>query len=236
MYQDAEIAGLVKSPEAFKLYDIAVKWVMTNLWSVSNEPIPCTDSQSIMTGFLKKGWVFFLWVIFWMFLFTIKPVQARQPFCKMWCWRPGKRTSTARDHSTLTVGCTGNCVISRFPSKIRAYFYSLCLRRNHLTTLVGTRSQYPLKRSIFSADVAVQTDTIPVGTSSRPHTYDQNKASNQGDQESTLSAADLASILKWSKDISSDINLSSGAQDYLECDCLLKFHPALQRLTEIATG
>jgi len=41
----------------------------------------------------------------------------------------------------------------------------------------------------------------------------------QDDQESTLSASDLASILKWSKDISSDINLSS----------------ALQRLTEIAT-
>ncbi|KAK0481591.1 hypothetical protein IW261DRAFT_1550690 [Armillaria novae-zelandiae] len=45
------------------------------------------------------------------------------------------------------------------------------------------------------------------------------KTAMSDEQESTLSASDLASILKWSKDISSDINLSS----------------ALQRLTEIAT-
>lgn len=33
-------------------------------------------------------------------------------------------------------------------------------------------------------------------------------------EESSLSAADLASILKWSKDISSDINLSSGIDNH----------------------
>lgn len=50
--------------------------------------------------------------------------------------------------------------------------------------------------------------------------YDRSRrASSEEDEISHLTAADLASILKWSKDISSDINL------------LL----ALQRLTEIAT-
>ena len=43
---------------------------------------------------------------------------------------------------------------------------------------------------------------------------------SEEEQISTLTAVDLASILKWSKEISGDINLSM----------------ALQRLTEIATG
>lgn len=51
--------------------------------------------------------------------------------------------------------------------------------------------------------------------------YHQSKsASSDEDQISNLNAADLGSILKWSKEISSDINLSL----------------ALQKLTEIATG
>ena len=37
-----------------------------------------------------------------------------------------------------------------------------------------------------------------------------HRVESNDDQESALSAADLGSILKWSKDISSDINLSSG--------------------------
>ena len=51
--------------------------------------------------------------------------------------------------------------------------------------------------------------------------YHQSKSgSNDEDQIANLTAADLGSILKWSKEISSDINLSL----------------ALQKLTEIATG
>jgi hypothetical protein len=64
-----------------------------------------------------------------------------------------------------------------------------------------------LKRAIFSSDVAVQTEAVilnPIAPPSNGHRVESN------DQESALSAADLASILKWSKDISSDINLSSG--------------------------
>lgn len=86
---------------------------------------------------------------------------------------------------------------------------------NYLTTDAGLKSQHPLKRPLFSSDVGVQTEVIAGGAGSPRHTYNMDV---QDDQESTLSAADLASILKWSKDISSDINLSS----------------ALQRLTEIA--
>lgn len=86
---------------------------------------------------------------------------------------------------------------------------------NYLTTDAGLKSQHPLKRPLFSSDVGVQTEVIAGEAGSPRHTYNMDV---QDDQESTLSAADLASILKWSKDISSDINLSS----------------ALQRLTEIA--
>ncbi|KAK0208888.1 hypothetical protein DFS33DRAFT_1254916 [Desarmillaria ectypa] len=89
---------------------------------------------------------------------------------------------------------------------------------NYLNTVVGSRPQYPLKRPIFMSDVAVQTESATVDDPNFP--YGQTKTTMSDEQESTLSASDLASILKWSKDISSDINLSS----------------ALQRLTEIATG
>jgi len=82
--------------------------------------------------------------------------------------------------------------------------------RNYLTSIVGIRSQYPLKRPIFSSNVAVQTESATSQFSSQPHRlYGQTKM-EISDQESTLTAADLASILQWSKDISSDINLSSG--------------------------
>ncbi|KII94402.1 hypothetical protein PLICRDRAFT_695401 [Plicaturopsis crispa FD-325 SS-3] len=92
---------------------------------------------------------------------------------------------------------------------------------NYLTSVVGSRSQQPLKRPIFSSDVAVQTDSVMIGISPEPQLlYGQEKMDATEDQEiSSLTASDLASILRWSKDISSDINLSS----------------ALQRLTEIAT-
>ncbi|KAG7090785.1 hypothetical protein E1B28_009870 [Marasmius oreades] len=86
---------------------------------------------------------------------------------------------------------------------------------NHLNSVVGTRSHYMLKRPIFTSDVAVQTDST-VGLSSR---YDDAKMDAEDEQETSLRASHLNAILKWSKDISSDINLSS----------------ALQRLTEIAT-
>jgi hypothetical protein len=65
----------------------------------------------------------------------------------------------------------------------------------------------PLKKAIFSSDVAIQTEALPLN-SNAPLIL--GRANGQDDQESTLSATDLASILKWSKDISSDINLSSG--------------------------
>ncbi|GLB36534.1 putative GAF domain containing protein [Lyophyllum shimeji] len=91
---------------------------------------------------------------------------------------------------------------------------------NRLTALSGIRSQCPLKRSLFTSDAAVQTEYLAQAVvEESSHLYDSHKMDTHDDQESTLSASDLASILKWSKDISSDINLSS----------------ALQRLTEIVT-
>ncbi|KAF9498170.1 dual-domain HisK/Mak2 protein kinase [Pleurotus eryngii] len=91
---------------------------------------------------------------------------------------------------------------------------------NYLNSVVGARSQYPLKRPIFSSEVAVQTESIAAGIINQPLVIYGNPKPDYGDeQEPTLSEADLSSILKWSQDISRDIQLSS----------------ALQRLTEIAT-
>ena len=88
----------------------------------------------------------------------------------------------------------------------------MSLNRNHLTSVVGTSARYPLKRAIFTSDVAVQTDTFIGGFSSQPsQIYGPTKVDMTEEQEmATLSAANLVSILKWSKVISSDINLSSG--------------------------
>ncbi|KAH8086606.1 histidine kinase [Cristinia sonorae] len=92
---------------------------------------------------------------------------------------------------------------------------------NNLSARLDNRSQLSLKRHIFSSEVAVQTDSVLVSSStSTQDSYHQSKSgTTEEDQMSSLTAADLASILKWSKEISSDINLSL----------------ALQKLTDIAT-
>jgi hypothetical protein len=82
-----------------------------------------------------------------------------------------------------------------------------------LTSLVGTQTDdHPLKRPIFALDVAIQTDAVAAVSEAQTATlYDGIKHDIDDEiEESTLSASDLASILKWSKEISSDINLSSG--------------------------
>ena len=86
---------------------------------------------------------------------------------------------------------------------------TIILIRHHLTFLSGARSRYPLKRPVFSSDVSVQTETVSISFHP-PTRIETNKLGNLDDQESALTAADLAAILKWSKDISSDINLSAG--------------------------
>ncbi|THU88468.1 hypothetical protein K435DRAFT_830560 [Dendrothele bispora CBS 962.96] len=107
---------------------------------------------------------------------------------------------------------------------------------NHLNSIIGTRSQYPLKRHIFTSDVAVQTESVMMPSNQELSLYDNTKIDTGDEQETTLRASHLAAILKWSKDISSDINLSSGTKLSFQLsaqvtnDC-----PALQRLTEIAT-
>ncbi|OBZ79765.1 Peroxide stress-activated histidine kinase mak2 [Grifola frondosa] len=93
---------------------------------------------------------------------------------------------------------------------------------DHLSSLLESRSQpTSLKRHVFAADVAVQTDSVLMSTQPRLQgPFERPKVdSSEEDEISSLTAADLASVLKWSKEISGDINLSM----------------ALQRLTEIAT-
>lgn len=162
--------------------------------------------------------------------------SARVSLRPLWSWRSRQRIATTWNLSTISVGRARHRVRYAFP--FPSYTYSSLENRNYLTSVVGTRSHYPLKRPIFSCDVAVQTESTVVGYSPQPQAlYGQAKIDSAEEQEiSTLMASDLASILKWSKDISSDINLSSGwSASALWCiasdHCL-----ALQRLTEIATG
>lgn len=92
---------------------------------------------------------------------------------------------------------------------------------NYLSSCVDSRAQYALKRHAFTSDVAVQTDSaIMTSDVHSAGTYERKMDYMEEDDLSSMNASDLASVLKWSKDISSDINLPM----------------ALQRLTEIATG
>ncbi|KAF9015434.1 dual-domain HisK/Mak2 protein kinase [Cyathus striatus] len=161
---DAEMAALKGSPDAFKLYDVAVKLAVNNDW------------------LLEEGFALFL-----------------QGSHFVRCGVEGLGSELQRRGISRQAQWGAQGIV------------------NHLTAVVGIRSLLPLKRPIFSSDVAVQTEMTAVGTNSLPSQMARHNSPD--DQESTLSAADLAAILKWSKDISSDINLSS----------------ALQRLTEIAT-
>lgn len=79
---------------------------------------------------------------------------------------------------------------------------------NHLTSMVDSR---PLKRDIFSASVGVQTDAalVTVATESATH-YTGSLLAPEEEDRALLPAGDLSNVLKWSKDIASDIHLSSG--------------------------
>ena len=86
---------------------------------------------------------------------------------------------------------------------------------NHLSSVLGPRSQKPLKRHIFSSDVGVQTETVVITPAMQPQVYEQLSGEDAVTDDSdmsplSLSVADLSSILKWSKEISSDINLAAG--------------------------
>jgi hypothetical protein len=81
-----------------------------------------------------------------------------------------------------------------------------------MTREMGDGPVYPLKRSLFTSEASVQT------------TLDMNiKADNQGhhikgqliedESLSSLSHPELVSIIKWSGEISKNINLFSGKCD-----------------------
>ncbi|KDQ54896.1 hypothetical protein JAAARDRAFT_196280 [Jaapia argillacea MUCL 33604] len=165
---DAEMASLLNRPDAFKLYDIAVKLAVNNDW------------------LLEEGWALYL---------------EGSHFVR--CGVEGLGSELQRRAISRQAQWGAHGIV------------------NYLSSTMGTRSQYPLKRHIFSSEVAVQTEGVMLGLHAQNSSiYEQARMESAEDDEiSTLTASDLASILKWSKEISSDINLSS----------------ALQRLTEIAT-
>ncbi|KIL70561.1 hypothetical protein M378DRAFT_194875 [Amanita muscaria Koide BX008] len=159
---DAELAALHSKPDAFRLYDIAIKLAINNDW------------------LMEEGWCSFLQGSY----FVRCGVEG--------LGRELQRRGISRHAQWGAQGIV-----------------------KYLSSLDGLLSPSPLKRASFLTDVAVQTES---SCSESPRQSFPVKMDPAEDQESTLSASDLASILKWSKEISSDINLSS----------------ALQRLTEIA--
>ncbi|PFH54726.1 hypothetical protein AMATHDRAFT_268 [Amanita thiersii Skay4041] len=160
---DAELASLHNKPEAFKLYDIAVKLAVNNDW------------------LMEEGWCLFL-----------------QGSHFVRCGVEGLGSELQRRGISRHSQWGAQGIVK------------------YLSSLIGHQSPLLLKRPLFSSDVAIQTDR---NAEEEVTTRASTSRVDPQDQESTLSASDLASILKWSKDISCDINLSS----------------ALQRLTEIAT-
>ncbi|KAI0761686.1 histidine kinase [Trametes elegans] len=166
---DAEVASLMNNPDAFKLYDVAVKLAVNNDW------------------LLEGGWGMFL-----------------QGSHFVRCGVEGLGSELQRRGIARQAQWGARGLV------------------NYLSSLLETRTQpVPLKRHIFSADVAVQTDSVVIASQpALTHSFERTSLeATEEEQISTLTAADLASILKWSKDISGDINLSM----------------ALQRLTEIST-
>ncbi|RPD81571.1 histidine kinase [Lentinus tigrinus ALCF2SS1-7] len=166
---DAEMASLTSNPDAFKLYDVAVKLAVNNDW------------------LLEGGWGLYL-----------------QGCHFVRCGVEGLGSELQRRGISRQAQWGARGLVT------------------YLSSLLETRSQpLPLKRHIFSADVAVQTDSVVIASQpALQGPYERTSLdTSEEEQISTLTAADLASILKWSKEISGDINLSM----------------ALQRLTEIAT-
>ncbi|RDX43976.1 histidine kinase [Lentinus brumalis] len=166
---DAEMASLTNNPDAFKLYDVAVKLAVNNDW------------------LLEGGWGLYL-----------------QGSHFVRCGVEGLGSELQRRGISRQAQWGARGLVT------------------YLSSLLETRAQpVPFKRHIFSADVAVQTDSVVIASQpSLQGPYERTSLdSSEEEQISTLTAADLASILKWSKEISGDINLSM----------------ALQRLTEIAT-
>ncbi|OSD05781.1 histidine kinase [Trametes coccinea BRFM310] len=165
---DAEVASLTHNPDAFKLYDVAVKLAVNNDWV------------------LEGGWGLFL-----------------QGSHFVRCGVEGLGSELQRRGIARQAQWGARGLVA------------------YLSSLLETRSQpVPLKRHIFSADVAVQTDNVVIAAQPTPGPFERTSLeASEEEQISTLTAADLASILKWSKEISGDINLSM----------------ALQRLTEIST-
>ena len=87
-------------------------------------------------------------------------------------------------------------------------------------------SQYSMKRSIFTASVAVQTESVVVGhgSHSQPIYGPPTQMDTGEDHAANLSAGDLAAILQWSKDLSRDINLSSGEKVLSICPSSARLH------------
>ncbi|TFK57700.1 histidine kinase [Heliocybe sulcata] len=166
---DAELASLLNRPDAFKLYDIAVKLAVNNDW------------------LMEEAWALYL---------------------------------EGSHYVRCGVEGLGGELQRRGISRHSQWGAQGVV--NYLSSTVGTKISAPPKRNVFTADVAVQTDNIMIGYNNQAAVsiYEPIKEDpSEDDDMTTLSASDLASILKWSKEISSDINLTA----------------ALQRLTEIAT-
>jgi hypothetical protein len=89
--------------------------------------------------------------------------------------------------------------------------------------------------------VGVQTETVIIAPAMQLPVYEQLRNTDAITDDSemsplSLSVPDLSSILKWSKEISSDINLAAGRCFGHSNEHVFTNFAALQRFTEISAG
>jgi hypothetical protein len=78
-----------------------------------------------------------------------------------------------------------------------------------MTSIIGIKPQQSLKRSLFTADIGTQTE-VPVGDIAGLSQEQTSRTIPRDSKKLDLDASDLGSILKWSTDVASDINLFFG--------------------------
>lgn len=112
--------------------------------------------------------------------------------------------------------------------------------RNYLISVIGLKEE-PRKKSIFTSEAAVQTENIVMEPMIRPRVVEDDEIEDHEDHDSgntsQLTSSDLSAIIKWSSEISSDMNLFSCALQLRPVAMYTDYFPrylALRRLTEIA--
>ena len=128
-------------------------------------------------------------------------------------------------------------IVSALINSVFNYNSDKNIFRDYMLREIDDKYTYSSSRTTLTSDASVQTIDTKLEAG---YSYQAMTAQDVLDQDlAELSASDMASIIKWSSAIASDINLSSGEHvlgAYAVIWPLARNCTALQRLTEIASG